>query len=657
MKLNLRTWTIGNSLKKKVSVVIFTLILLPTIGLIWMLTNSATNELSKSQKSQVTKMSRTMTESINAMFDDYVFAFQALEKSLPDIRTNDAQLQFRLTTMDKDTDKILASYVVLDGRLHHSDGVQGAEDYNKQPWYTEALAQPGKIITSKVRKDSEGRMVITFSRTLSDGSGVMGLDVNTLRLAEMASSFKIGENGYIALLDEFNQVIVHPDHPPGSILEGEAYAALMASPQGELMVDDEQTEMFVSFNRENKLKLNVVGVMDEGEIKQVQNQLYREALLYLGLILLFISIGVIAFIQSILLPVIRLQQMSKRIADGELDVKVNTSQRNDEIGMLESQFNTMALSLANVMRELRDTANTLAASSEQLSANSEENVASLQQVAASYEEINNRSDSMKRELSGVNEMAAQADGKLRSVVQLVQNSAVNANQIRSWAVEGEHSLRGVNEQMSTIMDNTHQVQTETDALQEKSKDIQTIVGFIQNLSQQIHLLALNAAIEAAHAGEQGRGFAVVANEVRKLAGQAQQATEQITAIIEEIGIRTDAVAQAMVEGSESVNSGKQLTNSLTERLTEMFEVIQAVSEQLTNAAAVSEDLAHTNREMIHSFDESLEVTEKVAAEIETLAAVSEQQNAAMQDIAASANHLASIADDLQQVTSRYKLES
>ncbi|MCR8844228.1 methyl-accepting chemotaxis protein [Paenibacillus sp. SC116] len=656
MKLNPRIWTLRNSLKKKVSVVIFALILLPTIGLIWLLTTSATNELSDAQKEQVAKMSHTMTESINAMFNDYVFAFQAMEKSLPEIRTNDAQLQFRLTTMDKDTDKILAAFVVLDGRLHHSDGVQGTASFNKQSWYTEALASPGKIITSKVRKDSEGRMVITFSRTLSDGSGVMGLDVNTLRLAEMASSFKIGENGYIALLDDSNQVIVHPDYKPGTVLEGE-YVALKTALKGDLMVNNEQKQHFISFNRDNKLKLNVVGVMDQGEIKQVQNQLYREAILYLGLILLFISIGVFAFIKSILLPIIRLQQMSKRIADGDLDVKVNTSRRNDEIGLLENQFNTMAVSLASVMRDLRDTANTLAASSEQLSANSEENVASLQQVAASYEEINNRSNGMKQELTDVNEMATEANGKLRNVVELVQGSAANANQIQAWAVDGERSLRVVNEQMSTIMDHTYQVQTETDLLQEKSKDIQTIVGFIQNLSQQIHLLALNAAIEAAHAGEQGRGFAVVANEVRKLAGQAQQATEQITTLIEEIANRTDAVSQAMVEGTESVNSGRQLTDQLTGRMTEMFQVIQTVSDQLTNAARVSKDLAQTNREMIHSFDQSLEVTEKVASEIETLAAVSEQQNAAMQDIAASANHLASVADDLQQVTSRYKLES
>ncbi|MEZ5249444.1 MAG: methyl-accepting chemotaxis protein [Ilumatobacteraceae bacterium] len=59
-----------------------------------------------------------------------------------------------------------------------------------------------------------------------------------------------------------------------------------------------------------------------------------------------------------------------------------------------------------------------------------------------------------------------------------------------------------------------------------------IVEIIQDIANQINLLALNATIESARAGEAGRGFAVVANEVKTLAKEASDATEQISAEIE-----------------------------------------------------------------------------------------------------------------------------
>ena len=139
-----------------------------------------------------------------------------------------------------------------------------------------------------------------------------------------------------------------------------------------------------------------------------------------------------------------------------------------------------------------------------------------------------------------------------------------------------HSAEGIGSQVrdaSKLADQAsaaaREASANVDRLRESSAAIGNVVNLIAQIARQTTLLALNSTIEAARAGEAGRGFAVVATEVKALAVQTQQATEEITKKIE--ALQRDAAG--------SVDAVHRISQAI-EAIRPVFETVNgAVAEQ------------------------------------------------------------------------------
>lgn len=317
----------------------------------------------------------------------------------------------------------------------------------------------------------------------------------------------------------------------------------------------------------------IISASDLSSFKAALRQTIINSILIACFIFLLVSFVVWGMIKmAVLSPLAQSLANLKKISEGDLTTSVPVLY-DDEMGTLAKAVNTTIDGLRLLVATLKQNAVAIEKSSNDL-----ESVA--HQAAASATESSSQAD----------EIATNADdNKSRLVSLATANEEVTAT-VKEVA---QMSLLTVN----MVQEVSHQVDAATQAikqLDEHFASIEGVVGFIRNIAGQTNLLALNATIEAARAGEAGKGFAVVANEVKELAKQTSQATDQIVSNIEGLKGIVDNSVQSIVKVSELVDPVKQIAQDVCNA---MENSSQAASEIAVRAQEVSSTAVDSARQI------------------------------------------------------------
>ena len=353
-------------------------------------------------------------------------------------------------------------------------------------------------------------------------------------------------------------------------------------------------------------------------------------------------------------PVKELQANMLKAGDGDLTVQ-GTYSSKDEIGQLTLSFNSMLNNIRTTVTKVTETANHVAAASEELNANAAETTKATEMVAntmetiahGSVEQLNNVSNTVNT----VNELSTgvqQVAGNAQAVTELSGDSL-------SLVIHGIDAANQMNQQMMDITERVNGLSEVVDVLGKRSNEIGQIIDSITAIAEQTNLLALNAAIEAARAGEHGKGFAVVADEVRKLAEQSAISSNQIEVLISETQKDTQKAVESMKLVTTGVNEGIKTTENTRTTFASIQDAIQNVTMQVEEVSAAVEQMAAGTEEIVGSMNTIHSITRSTTAGTESISASSEEQMAAMEEISSSAYSLASLAEELRDLAAQFRV--
>lgn len=194
--------------------------------------------------------------------------------------------------------------------------------------------------------------------------------------------------------------------------------------------------------------------------------------------------------------------------------------------------------------------------------------------------------------------------------------------------------------MATLKQKIETIAEQILELSEHTQQIGSIIGVVEDITEQTNMLALNAAVEAARAGEHGRGFAVVASEIRKLADQCKQATTKISSLIYDIQQATNSTVMATEEGTKEIEAGVNLAkdvadtiNALIYTMNDTVEAVEAIlvasKEQSECADNVSEVMVSVNKgikDTSETIERSLDVIQMLDQVSCSLQGINEENN-------------------------------
>ncbi|MBU2510738.1 HAMP domain-containing protein [bacterium] len=514
---------------------------------------------------------------------------------------------------------------------------------SKQAFYSPTLQGKTSVSTLSLN-DVSGAVNFIISSPIDENDTPVGLVFGQIDLGYFEADFikpiKIGNSGFISLIDQTGRYISFPDQ--SKLLKENAandgfIKRILESSEGVLSYQTEGQGKISTFKQVPETGWRVVVTAVSSELLAPLNRLTMiNSIVALVMIVLAVLVSIWAA-RKIKNPLVKAVAMINAMSKGDFDKRIDVQTR-DETEDLANSMNELANDLKTAVTAINGVMGMVARGD--LSKTIDENLqGDLQTLQLSINEsINLLSETIFHVVTTSSQVKTGTDEILSAAENLANGNsqqAASLEQITSTMneIEGqtakndENAIKArdlANRALETVRDGNsrmNHMQKSMEKINETSANVSKVIKVIDEIAFQTNLLALNAAVEAARAGKYGKGFAVVAEEVRNLAGRSAKAAKNTSELIEtsikevENGVKssdqtaevlaeitngvekiTDLVAEIAVASTEQkmgiseVNKGLALVNNVVQQNSSIAEETSSSSQELSASAHRLEDL-------------------------------------------------------------------
>ncbi|MBR6697413.1 MAG: cache domain-containing protein [Lachnospiraceae bacterium] len=375
----------------------------------------------------------------------------------------------------------------------------------------------------------------------------------------------------------------------------------------------------------------------------------------LSKVLAIVGISVAMLVIVLIIGVIFALGLSKAIVDaknvigqiGKGDLKVTVSEkakkRNDEIGDMSNELETLVTKLTQIIKDVKKSSNTLYQSGIELGEMSNQSSATTDEISNAVEEVSRGAMNQAEETETASANVVRIGDMITDIVSSVDNLGKASKEMQEASDESAiiiGELSASNDKTTDAIDKIgKQVHTTNESVQAIRKAIEMITA----IATETNLLSLNASIEAARAGEHGRGFAVVASEIQKLAEESNTSANQISEIIDNLLKDSEETVRVMDEVDGIVKEQK-------EKLDETKAKFNMVTEGVASTRKEAEAIEYQAGACDNARSEIMAVIENLSAISEENAASAQETNASMEELNAGLAILAQRAKDLMELS-------
>ncbi len=507
-----------------------------------------------------------------------------------------------------ENDKLAAMVYVqmADGLFLNGSGWVPPEDFDGRTrvWYEMAVDAKGELCYSSPYVDANtGDLIVTVSKYFNKNGweGVAALDVyiDTLLSDIQQLAQQSGEEGaYVFVTGADDSMIYHPNQEFRSTVDkiltvndlGIDYVGASSSDDQAAIKDYDGTPVYVTQKTIPAVDWHVFYVSPARNFDHVVGDI-RNRMALICIIFLVIALVVPAVAGFMVAAPIteasgKIKRLSEDVKEGRADLSANIrTNARDELGQLVQAVNDLKNAMGDISKNVTIASEELTRNAKSLNgaaARTSDNVstisAAMEEMSASSEETSASTSIVTQQVNDITGLTERVSQNAAEKTGQISDSLTNID-IRKGQIEAndENMMARLNAAIEKLQERI----TDT----KKVEEIRAMTQGISDVATQTNLLSLNAAIEAARAGEAGRGFAVVADEIGNLAnnsanmaGNIQEVSDEVLAIVEQLVRAAEEVAEIMLQISkENSEEKKVLIDEYIRTLNECYTAMSAIS--------------------------------------------------------------------------------